>query len=229
MIPGRDIVRRERYVGTWLPEPFMDERAEHPDTELEVDESVSLALMLALERLGPAERAAYLLHDVFGYGFEELAEILGKSNAACRKLASRARERVKAGPRRFQASADEHRRLVSGFIAASRAGNLARLQALLSASVEAQGDGGGKVNAAGLLRGRVAVAEFFVRIWRAYEEAGTEVVVEPRWINGAPGVLLFEDGALTTAISLSVAHGAIERIFGQRNPDKLALLAKTVR
>lgn len=218
--------RREEYVGTWLPEPFLDERGQPPDAGLEVDETVSLALLLALERLAPAERAAYLLHDVFGYGFDEVAEILGKSNAACRKLASRSRERLRDGSRRFDASAEEHRRLVTAFLGACRDGDLDRLRNLLSDSIELCGDGGGKVQAADRLRGRDEVAEFLVRIWRAYAEAETDVVVELRWINGAPGALLIEDGRLTTALSLSLAEGLIERVFAQRNPEKLALVER---
>ncbi len=221
--------RREHYVGAWLPEPLLDDRSSQPDTALEVDESVSMALLLALERLAPAERAAYLLHDVFGYGFEELAEVLGKSNAACRKLASRARVRLQTGPRRFETTAEDHRRLVSAFIAAARAGELAHLRSLLSESVELHADGGGKVAAAGRLRGPTQVAEFFVRLWRHFAASGTEIVVEPRWLNGAPGALLFEDGVLATVISLSVRNGAIERVFAQRNPDKLALIPASPR
>ncbi|MDA8020148.1 MAG: RNA polymerase sigma factor SigJ [Thermoanaerobaculia bacterium] len=223
---GSARAQREEYVGTWLPEPFLDEGGQLPGVELEVDESVSLALLFALERLAPTERAAYLLHDVFGYAFGEVAEILGRSNAACRKLASRARGRLRTGPRRFEASADDHRRLVTAFLGACRNGELTRLRGLLSESIELCGDGGGKATAAGHLRGRDEVVDFLARIWSTYSEEGTEVDVELHWINGAPGALLFENGRLTTAICLHIANGTIERVFAQRNPAKLAVVAR---
>ena len=105
-------MRRESYYGVWLPEPFVDDRAASPADRLEIDDTVSVALMLSLEQLSPPERATFLLYEVFDYSFEEIATILGKSTVACRQLASRARARVKAAKPRFHVSADEHRRLL---------------------------------------------------------------------------------------------------------------------
>lgn len=222
-------IQRERYVGPWLPEPMHEHReTEHVDQQ-EVDESVSLALMLAMERLAPPERAAYLLHDVFGYSFDELSAILGKSNAACRKLASRARARLTAGPSRFEATAAEHRRLLTAFLGAARAGALDELKSLLSESVELHADGGGIVEAAPeILHGVSTVAEFLVEVWAKTDQSDSVVEVTTRWINGAPGVCVIEDGKLTTVVSLDVSGGMIERIYAQRNPEKLAVISEQV-
>ena len=218
-------VRRETYVGPWLPEPFLDEPA--PDDRLGTDETVSMALMLALEKLSPAERAAFLLHEVFGYSFEEVAAILNKSEAACRKLASRARAAVQADKPRFQATPEEHQRLLDAFLKAAHAGDLNRLQTVLSEAVELHADGGGKVpTAPEVLRGADAVAQFFIRVMheRRPDRASNEIVT--RWFNGVPGILVYEDGRLVVALSAAIESGRIHRIYALRNPDKLAAFEK---
>ncbi|MFV8752450.1 RNA polymerase sigma factor SigJ [Nannocystaceae bacterium ST9] len=218
--------RREVYVGPWLPEPLLatdDDAA----ARCELDESISLALMVALETLAPAERAAFLLHDVFDYDFDEIAAMLGKSNAACRKLASRARTLVQARRPRFSPSVDEHRRVVEAFVAALRTGEVAPIERLLGPAIEVRADGGGKAHAAPTqLAGASAIAEFLAEIWRGYRDAGTRIDVVFEWFNGAPGVLLFEDGELTTALGLEIGEGSIDRIYAHRNPDKLACLRR---
>lgn len=220
--------RRESYVGPWLPEPYLDDDAIDPADRAGVDDSVSVALMLALENLSPAERAAFLLNEIFDYGFDEIAEILGKSSAACRKLASRARISLKAGKPRFSATPDEHQRLVGSFLHAARSGDLNTLKSLLAASVELHSDGGGKVQAVpDILRGIDAVAAFFAKIGAAYWTAQTVVMV-PRWFNGVPGVLIYENGKLHTALSASIADGRITGIYALRNPDKLAPFPTTL-
>jgi RNA polymerase sigma-70 factor, ECF subfamily len=218
--------RRELYVGTWLPEPFLPADTGDPERERQLDETVSAALMLALERLSPAERGAFLLHEVFGHSFDEIAAILGRPSAACRKLASRARTRVRDARPKFTASAAEHRRLMTAFVNAARAGQCDELRGLLAARVELHADGGGKALAvAEVLHGRDAVSEFLVRVWSALLASTTHHSVTPRWFNGAPGVLIHEDGRLTTALTVSVEHGQIRRIYGHKNPDKLAAFA----
>lgn len=215
--------RREVYVGTWLPEPLIDEEPHGPDEEPAIDETVSVALMLALERLTPAERAAFLLHDVFGHSFDEIAGILGKQSAACRKLASRARLRAREARPKFAASTAEHRRLMDAFVHAARAGQCDELRGLLAESVELYADGGGKAEAvAEVLRGPDAVIPFLVRVWSTVLQSTQHHRVEPRWFNGSPGVVLYEDDRLTTALTVSIDGGVIRRIYGHRNPDKLA-------
>ncbi len=218
-------VRRERYCGVWLPEPFHETTTDDPAAQACMDESVSMALMLALEKLSPAERAAFLLHDVFGHDFDEIAVTLGKSNTACRKLASRARASVRTNPPRFAATADDHRRLLSAFLKAAYAGKLQELKSLFAASVEMHSDGGGKVEAAPhVLRGAEVVARFLVGVLHHRPAAHVERQLMPCYFNGAPGVLIHESGHLVTALTVSVRDGQIHGIYAVRNPDKLRWL-----
>lgn len=215
--------RRETYVGTWLPEPFVDDRARNPADQSQIDDTVSVALLLALEKLTPPERAVFLLHEVFGYGFDEIASVLGKTSAACRKLASRARAAVRGDKPRFAVSPDEHLRLTEAFLDAARAGELNRLKALLADDAELHADGGGKVEAvAEVLRGADQVARFFARIWSEEAQAGVRTTTKPLWFNGVPGLLIYANGKLATALSLRIEAGAITGIYAVRSPDKLA-------
>lgn len=217
-------VRRESYCGVWLPEPFLDAHPHDPAEQLRVDESVSVALMVALERLSPPERAAFLLHEVFAYSFDEIASILGKSTAACRKLASRARAIVQANRPRFETQAEEHRRLLDAFLKAAYAGELSELKTLLAESAQLHSDGGGKADAAAeILMGADTIAHFMVRVLHDRRTAREATQIVPRWFNGAPGVLIHEAGRLVTALSVAVEAGVIQRIFAVRNPDKLAV------
>jgi RNA polymerase sigma-70 factor (ECF subfamily) len=221
--------RRETYVGTWLPEPFLDERTADPSRQASLDESVSMALMLALEKLTPAERAAFLLHDVFGYGFEDIAQMLEKSEPSCRKLASRARAAVRDGKPRFESSPEEHRRLLDSFFEAAHSGEIESLKSLLAESVELHSDGGGKVKTApGVLQGPDAVAKFFVAIWREKDREPSRIRTAARWYNGRPGVLILWDGQLVAALSLAIEEGRISRIFALRNPEKLEAFERTL-
>lgn len=214
--------RRESYVGTWLPEPALDVGSLDAAAQSEIDESVSMALLLALDRLTPTERASLLLHEIFGFEFGEIAAILGKDAGACRKLASRARARVRADRPRFDVRVAEHERLISAFFAAVRGGDAAQLRSLLCESVELHADGGGKVEAVpDVLRGAAAVGDLFMDVWRKHRAVGTVPMVTPHWFNGAPGALVREHGVLTTALSVAVGDGVIHRIYALRNPDKL--------
>lgn len=215
--------QRETYYGTWLPEPFLDERAANPAEQTHIDDTVSMALMLALEKLSPAERASFLLHEVFAYRFEEIAAILDKSEGSCRKLASRARMAVRAAKPRFEASPEEHHRLLDAFFKAAYAGDAEHLKTLLAESVELHADGGGKADTvATVLRGSEAVVQFFVRVLHERLASRGEAKIVTRWFNGVPGVLIYESGALVTALSVAIDAGAIHRIYALRNPDKLA-------
>ncbi len=218
--------QREHYVGEWLPEPLPEDASFDLAARMELDESVSVALLVALEKLSPGERAAWLLHDIFDLGFEEVATILGKKPDNARQLAARARRRVQAGRPRFNATPAEHRRLLSAFFDAAREGRLEGLSALLADHVELCADGGGKAQAlADTLHGRAAVGEFFVRVFGNYAAGGVAIRSQASWFNGCPGLLVFEDGRLATALSLEIDQGQISRIFAVRNPDKLVALS----
>ena len=212
--------RRESYYGVWLPEPFVEDRAINPADRVEIDDTVSVALLLALEQLSPSERAAFLLHEIFDYCFEEIGTILGKSTLACRQLAARARARVKAAKPRFHPSPDDHRRLLDAFLHAAHSGDLHGLKTMLAKDVELHSDGGGKVEAvAEILHSDDAVARFLVQIWGKTDLALKKV---PTWFNGMPGLLLYEGGKLVTALNVSIDAGIIRRVYAVRNPDKLS-------
>lgn len=214
--------RREQYVGAWLPEPFLETHGNSPAEQTQTDDSVSVALMLALERLSPAQRAAFILHDIFAYDFNEVAAITGKSESACRKLASRARRAVRERRPKFPASPDTHRQLLDAFFEAVHAGDSENLKTLLTESVELHADGGGRVRTAPeVLSGREAVAGFFLEVWRRNANTPESVRIVANWFNGQPGVLIYQNNQLVAALSLSVAMNRIDRIFALRNPDKL--------
>lgn len=217
-------VRREHYFGTWLPEPLVQPHTGHAAGS-QVDESVSIALLLVLEKLSPAERAGFLLHEVFGYAFAEIAAILGKAEPACRKLVSRARERVRAARPRFPASHAEHEELMRRFLAACREGEIAPLLGLFADGVAFYSDGGGKASAVPrVLTDPAVIAKFFIRVLRSHEASGR--MVEAVRFNGAPGVLIVEQGVVVGALSLDVRDGGIAAIYGHRNPDKLREFAR---
>lgn len=214
-------VQREHYYGTWLPEPLIpDATATSPTAE--VDESVSIALLLVLEKLSPIERAGFLLHEVFGHTFEEIGEILGKPAVNCRKLVSRARERVRAEKPRFTTTNGEHEELLTRFLHACRGGEMQPLMELLGESAALYSDGGGKASAiAEVLTSRESIAKFFINIARTDGPAGAFYETSLTNFNGAPGVLVHVDGKPVTALALEIVDGKIAKIFAHRNPDKL--------
>ena len=214
-------VQREEYYGTWLPEPYLGEKHSTSATA-EVDESVSVALLLVLEKLTPLERAGFLLHEVFGHSFDEIGEILGKPAVNCRKMVSRARVRVRAEKPRFETTNGEHEELLQRFLQACRVGELEPLVELLGDSVALYADGGGKANAVPLvLTDREKIARFFIGATQASLARGELVEIRPTTFNGAPGVLLFVVGQLSTALTIEVREGRIAALFAHRNPDKL--------
>ncbi len=215
---GSARARRERYVGPWLPEPLVQNTAvPDPAERVSLDESVSMALLVVLERLSAAERTAFVLHDVFGLAFGEIADIIGRSPAAVRQLASRARRRVAVGRPRFPPTQAEQQELVSAFAAACADGDLERLVGLLDPDVVWRSDGGGKVRAA--VRS-TAGAERVARMLLAFSKwpvRNSRLVL----VNGAPGLVLRDGGGVLTVIAFTVDAGQIVALDVMRNPDKL--------
>jgi RNA polymerase sigma-70 factor, ECF subfamily len=212
-------VRRETYVGPWLPEPILQEADLVTSSEGEYASDVSVALLLALERLSPLERAAFLLHDVFGLEFDEIAVTLERSPAACRKLATRARDHIRAARPRFTVNPGEGERIAAAFQRATQAGDIAGLARLLAANAVLHSDGGGKVRAA--LRpilGRDRIVRFFVGITR---KKGAPRSSEPARINGLPGFVAVDANGVRQTLAFEILDGLISAIYLIRNPDKL--------
>ena len=224
---GSAAARREKYFGVWLPEPLLDEEAgwaPGPESQAEFAQDVSVAFMLALERLSPLERAAFLLHEVFDLDFDEIGRRLERSPAACRQLASRARKNVKADYARREVEDEERERLFTAFSDAVRSFDVDALAKVLAEDVVLMADGGGKASAATRpLHGGALVAKTFIGFaklptshWR----------LEPARINGLPGCLVFDQptGELVQTIALAPSAtetGRIGALYIQRNPDKL--------
>jgi RNA polymerase sigma-70 factor (ECF subfamily) len=208
--------RRETYVGPWLPEPVVET---DPLAGQAAAEEVSVALMLALERLSPLERAAFLLHDVFGGKSEEVATTLGRTPAAVRQLAARARAHVQEARPRFPVTPEEGRRIAGAFRSAMETGNGEALQRLLAEDAVLRADGGGVARAATRpLLGASRIARFFAGLARKGRLGHHH---EMAWINGLPGyVTRFEDGSMQT-MALEIEAGAIRAVYVVRNPEKL--------
>lgn len=214
-------VRREIYVGPWLPEPVFDAEALSPHAATELADDLSFALLLTLERLTPIERGAFLLHDVFGVPFGEVARTLKRSEQACRQIASRARKAVREGCPRREADDATRMRLLAAFMDAVASGDVARLTALLRADALALTDGGGAKGAAlNPIRGADKVARFFIGLMRKH--GAERLLVEPRIINGALGLVVFLDGALDQTLSIETDGEQIIAVYAVRNPEKLA-------
>ena len=212
--------RRETYIGPWLPEPILAE----PDAceTAELASSLSTAMLLLLERLSPAERAAFLLRDAFESDYPEIAEALGRNEAACRQLVRRARARIGEARPRFRPDPEAHRRLLEAFGAAVASGEVEGLKALLAQQVELHSDGGGRVLAArNVIEGPDHVARFLIGVWRKQK---VPVAVEMRGVNGAPGVIGRADGKIVVVLGLDVEDGLIRAVHMVNNPDKLTHL-----
>ncbi len=204
-------VRRQEYVGPWLPEPIV---------ETDPVEDVTLPLMLALERLSPLERAAFLLHDVFGESFDDVAHAIGRDAAACRQLAARAREHVRSERTRFPVERDHGLAIAAAFFEASQIGDAAKLGALLAHDVRFHSDGGGKRPAAGrILDGAMEVMRGLSAILRL--RRGQPSLVQHGFINGLPGFVTREADGLLQTTALLIEGDRIKAIYVMRNPDKL--------
>jgi len=207
--------RRETYIGPWLPDPVLEEDGEGPDND------VTLPLMLALERLSPLERAAFLLHDVFGLEFEEVATTIQRDAAACRQLAARARTHVREARPRFQVDKQRGLELAKAFFTASREGDMKTLSTMLAADVSVHSDGGGKRPAAMRpIVGFDAVLRVHRNLAALFRKNGSKLV-RAGFINGLPGFVTLEaDGEIQTT-ALEIEDGKITAIYVVRNPDKL--------
>jgi RNA polymerase sigma-70 factor (TIGR02957 family) len=217
--------RREVYVGEWLPEPILTAEDDDPARHVEIAESLSVGLLVVLETLTPEERATFLLHDVFDYPHARIAEILGKSDAAVRQLAVRARKRVGEREPRFETSREQRERLVNRFVEAFEEGNLEALEGLLAAEVTLRGDGGGKVPAlARPVHGRSRVARTLQGFSRGAARFGVAALREVE-VNGEPGIVALDrEGRLVAVVAVEIRAGQIQAVDSVTNPDKLGHL-----
>jgi RNA polymerase sigma-70 factor (ECF subfamily) len=221
--------RREIYVGPWLPEPIVDTETLSPHTSAELADDLSFALLVALDRLTPAERAAFLLHDVFDAPFSEVAATLEKSEAACRQLATRARKAVRDARPAPPAPPEAHPRLLAAFINAVNSGDVAQLTALLREDAIAITDGGGfKTAALNPLHGADRIARFFIGVVRKQQEAGVQFHFQPAEVNGAIGLLVYLDGFLDQTFSIAPDGERIAAIYAVRNPEKLGAVVRAL-
>lgn len=213
--------RREEYVGPWFPEPLVTDPYEDPERSAELADSLSMAALLLLERLSPLERAVFVLREVFGFGFPEVASAVGRSEAACRQLAVRARHHMDAGRPRFEADRREREELAERFFDALREGDIDGLRELLAADVQMVGDSGGKapqwgrdiIGIENVARALAAIVPPFLRIGG---------VVTPHEVNGQPGAILRDrDNKVLSTLTLDVLDGRIQTIRSVINPDKL--------
>lgn len=214
--------RRETYVGPWLPEPIVEKAgAVEPDAN-DAALDISFSVMRALERLSPLERAALFLHDLYDVPFEEIAETLKRTPAACRQMASRARKMLRQDQNRFPATGEDVARFVAAFERAALGGDVEPLKALLASDVEYVADGGGKVLAAiNVLSGSDVVVKFMLGVVRKNPDPA-RTVVAPAIINGAPGLVVSIAGQIEQTVGFAVnADGAISAIYTVRNPEKL--------
>ena len=222
-------VRREQYVGQWLPEPIIDASAVAPDSASELADDVSVALMMTLERLSPLERAAFILHDVFDMGFDAVADVLDRDTAACRQLAARARTHVHEGRPRFKASAADAAQLAEAFHQAVMSGDIAALGRMLADDAVLYSDGGGKRLAAlNPIRGKDKIIRFFEGLAQK-QRLYVPQSIHRTSINGLPGFVIVDvEGAVET-LALAIDDGRIAALYSVRNPEKLGHLAQSSR
>ena len=214
-------IRRETYVGHWFPEPLLSDPYQDPERSAELADSVSMAALLLLERLSPLERAVFVLREVFGFSFPEVASAVGRSEAACRQLAVRARRHMEAGRPRFEADRRERDELAARFFDALREGDVGGPRDLLAADVQGAADGGGKTPAlARSIIGVEKVARVLASIFPWLVRI--DVTLEPREVNGQPGAIFRDrDNKVLFTLALDVLDGQIQTIRSVSNPDKL--------
>lgn len=213
--------RREQYVGQWFPEPLLSDPYEDPERSAELADSVSMAALVLLERLSPLERAVFVLREVFGFSFAEVASAVGRSESACRQLAVRARRHMDAGRTRFEADRREREHLAERFFNAFRHGDVDGLRSLLAADVQMIGDGGGKAPLWGQgVFGPEHVARMLATFIAPFLRIGGEV--EPHEVNGQPGAIFRDrEGKVVNTLVLDILDGQIQTIRAVINPDKL--------
>jgi RNA polymerase sigma-70 factor (TIGR02957 family) len=216
------VVRRETYVGEWLPEPLVASADDDPARKAEMADSLSLAFLVLLESLSPEHRAAFLLREVFDEPYGRIAEIIGTSEQNARQLAARARRHVDERRPRFETSREQQEALASRFFAAAEDGDLEGLEELLAHDVVFRGDGGGKAPAAPRpIHGRARVARLLIAGLRTLARSGG-FTTRPEEVNGQPGALFFDrEGRLLSVAILDIAEGQIQGVNAIANPDKL--------
>lgn len=215
--------RKKSYIGPWLPDPVVEDRAPAPADRLEVAESVSMALLLVLESLSPVERAAFLLRRVFDYDYGEIAEILGKTEVNCRQLVSRAEGQIHRRRPRFEARPEEAERLTSAFLAACSSGDMQGLLDILTPDAVLLSDGGGKASAALVpVVGADRIARLFLGLMK---KARAGLDIRQVRVNGQPGLLVAIDGQVIQVMTFDIDQGRITACYVVRNPDKLARVA----
>ena len=215
-------VQRENYIGPWLPEPVVTDSSADPLAAVELSESLSMAFLVVLESLNPVERAIFLLHEVFDYDFATIAGIVGKSEANCRQIASRARHRVDQKRPRFEVSSDQQTRVLEEFMNTVTNGDIHGLMAVLDDDVTWWSDGGGMPRTAKKpIHGAEKVARFALNLVRLAPEG---IVTKPAEINGAPGLILYLDDKPYSTISFDIVGNQIVTIRAVVNPDKLRSL-----
>ncbi|HYB18562.1 MAG TPA: RNA polymerase sigma-70 factor [Streptosporangiaceae bacterium] len=228
-------VRREAYVGSWLPEPLVTggldrvtpADAPDPAERAEMSDSLSMAFLVLLESLSPTERAVFLLHEVFGYDYAEIAEVTGKSEANCRQIFVRARHHIDEGRPRFDASREQRDEVARRFFDAAGGGDLGALLELLAPDVVTMGDGGGKGQARREpVHGPERVARFILGLFRRAQREGTYAV--SALVNGQPGAVVYDaEGRVASVVALDIADGMVQAVRAVVNPDKLHHLGPT--
>jgi RNA polymerase sigma-70 factor, ECF subfamily len=213
-------VRREEYVGLWFPEPLLTDPYEDPERSAELADSVSMAALLLLERLSPLERAVFVLREVFGFGFLDIASAVGRSEAACRQLATRARRHMDAGRPRFDADQREREELAERFFNAFKEGDVDGLRDLLAADIQMVGDSGGRAPQRKPIVGATQVARMLAAMAEPFARIGG--LLESHEVNGQPGLVFRDrDGGVVSIFTLDVLDGQIQTIRTVNNPDKL--------
>jgi RNA polymerase sigma-70 factor, ECF subfamily len=213
---------RERYVGPWLPEPFVEDQFPSPEMQLELTGEVSVAFLTVLERLGPEERAGFLLHDVFDYDYPEVAQVLGKTEANCRQMIHRARIRVRESRPRFSVTPESRERALAKFLSAIGTGDRTAVMALLTDDAEYMADGGGKVIAAlRVLRGPERLGWLYHCVARRFPGVSYRLIR----VNGELGAAAVMDGQLFSIVAFVINGERVSRIYNVRNPDKLSGIA----
>jgi RNA polymerase sigma-70 factor (ECF subfamily) len=221
--------RREVYIGPWLPEPYIEE-SESFEHEHEIDESLSMALLVVMEKLGPKERVAYILHDLFEFHHKEVADILNTTPQNSRQITSRAMKKLQTNKKKYSPSKSEHLALTSSFINALKYGNFDALKELFSDDIIVHTDGGGRAIASRkiLHRGCAFTSKLLIRVVSSLFGKNKDSELKTFWFNGSLGVMQIENGRVTTLYSLEVIDHKIVRIFTVRNPDKLERINKVL-
>lgn len=213
--------QREQYIGPDLPEPILMDHGETPEEEVELADSLSMALLVVLDQLTPVHRAVFILREIFDYDYDAISDIVQKSESHCRKIAQRARDQIQDKKPQFQKNHDEQQQLIGAFLEAVKGGNLSEMESMLAEEAILYSDGGGKVTAARKpVAGASKIAKFLVGIQK---QVPPEVhwSIERKQVNGEPGMIIRMDGELYNVWSFHIEDGKIQSIYTVLNPDKL--------